>query len=91
MTISGSIPPPNPPALRLAEVVALACVSAAMYRLQQTGDPVTIVWAAGAIIILTGAATVARAVERCLSRLFGIEMPYDDEADDEEPNRDDSA
>jgi hypothetical protein len=79
MTVSGSIPPPKRPALHLAEVVSLACVSAAMYRLQQTGDPVTIVWAAAAIIVLTGAATLARAVEYCLSRLFGIGMPDDDE------------
>jgi uncharacterized membrane protein YedE/YeeE len=83
MTISGSTPPRESPAPRLAEVVALACISAAMYRLQQTGDPLMIVWGAGAIIVLTVAATIARAVERRLSRVFGIWLPDDDDADDE--------
>jgi hypothetical protein len=40
-----------------------------------------IVWAAGAIIILTGAVTIARAVERCLSRVFGM-TSSDDDADE---------
>jgi hypothetical protein len=54
-----------------------------MYRLQHVGDPLMIVWAAGAIIVLTGAVTVARAVERGLSRVFGLAVPDDGGADDE--------
>jgi hypothetical protein len=65
----------------VAEVVALACVSAGMYRLQHVGDPLMIVWAAGAIIVLTGAVTVARAVERGLSRVFGLPVADDGDAD----------
>jgi hypothetical protein len=49
-----------------------------MYRLQHVGDPLMIVWAAGAIIVLTGAVTVARAVERALSRVLGLASSDDD-------------
>jgi hypothetical protein len=69
---------PKRPATGLAEVVTLACVSAAMYRLQHSGDPLTIVWAAGAIILLTAAATIARALERYLSGVLGMAVPDDD-------------
>jgi hypothetical protein len=53
--------------------VAFAAISAAMYRLQQTGDPLVIVWAAGAIVLLTVAATVAKALEGRLCRFFGLD------------------
>ena len=83
MSISDSGPPPKPPALHIAEVVAVACLYAAMFRLQQTGDPFAIVWVAGAIVVLTGAAPVSRAVHRRLSRRFGSAVPDDDDGDDE--------
>jgi hypothetical protein len=83
MNTSGPGVPPKPAAINIAEVVALACLSAAMLRLQQTGDPFSIVWATGAIIVLTSAAPISRAVERRLSRLFGSDMPDDDDGNDE--------
>jgi hypothetical protein len=78
MRLLESLQCPKRPATGVADVVALACVSAAMYRLQQSGDPLAIVWAAGAIIVLTAAVTIARALERYLSGVFGMAVPDDD-------------
>lgn len=78
-------PPAAPPTKRVTEVITVAALSAAMYRLQETGDPWVILWAAGAIILLTGASTIARALETFLARLFGIaEMMAGADADDED-------
>jgi hypothetical protein len=85
MRNSGLQPPGSPRGRRIAEAVTIAAISAAMYRLQQTGDPLVIVWAAGAIILLTVAATIARALEGGLSRLFGMSQP-DEEPDEGQPD-----
>lgn len=79
MTLSDASRSPKPPLPQVAEVIALACVSTAMYRLQHVDDPLMIVWAACAIIIFTGAVTIARAVERSLSRILGMTSSDTDE------------
>lgn len=78
-------PRDGPPRRHIAEAITVAVIAAAMYRLQETGDPLVIVWAAVAIILLTVAATIAGALEHVLRRVFGMDAfqadpPVDDEA-----------
>jgi hypothetical protein len=59
---------------RTIDYMTIAATSVAMYRLQQTGDPLVIVEAAGAIVTLTIAKTLAQGFELVLSRLFGLQL-----------------
>jgi hypothetical protein len=74
-------PAATPPSPRVAGTVTIAAITAAMYRLQETGDPLVILWAAGAIILFTCAGVLAQAVERFLSRVFGTDEAHDDDQD----------
>jgi hypothetical protein len=73
----------------LVEVLTVGAASAAMYRWQQTGDAIVILEAAGAIVLLTVAAAIARGADRWLNRLFGLDVaPFvrtEDEPDDCDP------
>jgi hypothetical protein len=75
-------PRDGPRGRHIAEAITVAVISAAMYRLQETGDPFVIVWAAGAIILLTVAATIAGALEHGLWRVFGMDASQEDAAVD---------
>ncbi len=66
--------PPGELGSRTIDYMTIAATSVAMYRLQQTGDPLVVVEAAGAIVMLTVARTVAQGLELVLSRLFGLQL-----------------
>lgn len=66
---------PPDAASHTTDYLTIAATSVAMYRLQQTGDPLVIAEAAGAIITLTVAKTLARGFELVLARLFGLPLP----------------
>jgi len=70
---------------RVAAAVTIAAISAAMYRLQETGDPFVIVWAAAAIVLFTCAGVIAQALEKFLSRIFGLEEPSARDEDGPKP------
>ena len=70
-----------PPSPRVAAAVTIAAMSAAMYRLQETGDPLVILWAAAAIILFTCAGVIAQALEGFLSSVFGIDEQRDPDDD----------
>ncbi len=76
-------PASGPLRVRVAEIVTIAGASAAMYRLQQTGDAMVILEAAGAIVVLTVAGTVARVIDEMLCCAFGLESSGDATTEDE--------
>lgn len=57
--------------VRVVEIVTVGGASAAMYRLQETGDVMVIFYAAIAIVVLTIASAIARAAEDKLDAVFG--------------------
>ena len=70
---------------QVAEISTMAAIPAVMYRFQETGDPLVMVWGAGGILVITCASTIAKALERGMSRVLRLDRSHDDEIPDGGP------